>query len=838
MFSSTLTMLWCKSCYNPFNAGNMFSIERQRGMAQHDQEHHSGRSNKLKRRPLAHWVIFIVALLLLAVATVIWIISSKGSWTAILPIVIFSVLGVVIALFQWLFPTSSSTHEQIFSILQASQLFMPVPSNELVSQLLPATRKTSFRSMKGLPPPTDPRTILQRETVVREIYAELTMPRISAMVLTGIAGVGKSTLAALVYHYAEEQRHAGSGLFTTEAIWLNVDPAVTIDDLVGTLFENLGKPLPDVSDLPPQLQASALFSALNSIDKVQLVILDQFENLLDWETGRALADRPGIGEWLDAINSHPCSCRILLTSRPWPRGTREYPPTYMQEYYVEGLELSEGIDLLQKQGVGAKQATEIELHEAVARCDGHALALTLLASILRNNRSLNLTALLTNPIYARFWVGNIARNLLDYICTRQMSELERKLLLAFSVYREPVTLEAVQALTNISTDAEKIHMLHALNVLLAQHLLQALGEGRYQLHAIVAIYARDRFDESSELTNQQTLRSAHTRAAEYYQLQANIHCPPREKRQQSSDIHPLIEAIWQWCQAERWREAYNLIQQEGIFADLSRWEENATLVELCQLLLPLDKWQPERPQVMDIYNNLGVAYADLEKEEKARVYLELALSICGEMGDRGRESRILNKLGIIYADLGKQDEARENLEQALKIDKESGDRKREGMTLDNLGLIYYVLGKKEQALKCYEEALSIQRDIGDLEEQGTTLHSLGLVYNALGQKEQARENYEQALRIRREAGDSKGEAKTLRNLGVIYFDQTHYDLALASLLVAKQIFEEIQSPIRELTQSVIDTVHEKIGEDQFAALLAQIEPRASQILEQVLGEGA
>src|SRR5260370_17152191 len=104
--------------------------------------------------------------------------------------------------------------------------------------------------MRGVPPATDPRTIQQREKVVKEIYAKLIQSDITAVVLTGMAGVGKSTLAALIYRYAEEQRRAGGGPFTAEAIWLNIDAAVTFADLAGNLFEVLGKPLPDFSNLP------------------------------------------------------------------------------------------------------------------------------------------------------------------------------------------------------------------------------------------------------------------------------------------------------------------------------------------------------------------------------------------------------------------------------------------------------------------------------------------------------------------------------------------------------------------------------------------------------------
>src|ERR1700758_4786689 len=80
----------------------------------------------------------------------------------------------------------------------------------------------------------------------------------TAIVLTGIGGIGKSTLAALIYRYAEQQRHVGKGPFTAEPLWLRVDPTVAMADLAGNLCEALGKPIPDLSSLSPQNQAYAL----------------------------------------------------------------------------------------------------------------------------------------------------------------------------------------------------------------------------------------------------------------------------------------------------------------------------------------------------------------------------------------------------------------------------------------------------------------------------------------------------------------------------------------------------------------------------------------------------
>ena len=564
-------------------------------------------------------------------------------------------------------------------------------------QSLPSD-KTAYRGIVGLPPPTDPRTIQQREHVVKEVFTKLIHTEISAIALTGIGGVGKSTLAALIYRHVEAQDRP----FQADPLWLTIDPAVTLTDLAGNLFEALGKPLPNLSNLAPQNQAVALFNALNTTDKRRLVILDQFENLLDWDTGFALADRPGVGEWLDIINSQQCACRILLTSRPCPVGTRKFPPTYMLEYPVRGLEVAEGVELLHNQGV---RGTEKELQAAVRRCDGHAFSLTLLASLIRDH-DMSLSTLFKDP---SLWTGDIATNLLDQIYRQRLSEVPRTLLKAFSVYREPVGLDAAQA---IITEVPKTQVTPALKALRTQHLLEAVGEGRYQLQAIIADYAQDHFDESNEQANQKALRVAHARAAQFYLQLAETTCPPREQRRGISDIHDLVEAIWQKCQAEQWHEAYDLMEKEWILADLMRWGGYAILLELSQLLLSSAKWQTERSRVVRFYNNVSELYRVLGRMEQAQEFCNQALSYYKEVGDRRGESKALSNLAMVFIDLGRKDQARECYEQALNIYRETKDHSREGMALNGLAWIYRGFGQKEKALIYYQQALSIRREIG------------------------------------------------------------------------------------------------------------------------------
>ena len=113
---------------------------------------------------------------------------------------------------------------------------------------------------------------------------------------------------------------------------------------------------------------------------------------------------------------------------------------------------------------------------------------------------------------------------------RQLNEEEHKLLLAFSVYREPVSLEAVQAIVEFTTKVSKAQVQAMLKMLVTQHLLQHTGEGYYLLHPIVASYARRHFVENDKQANQQASREAHTRAAHYYRQQAARRLQNRRSR--------------------------------------------------------------------------------------------------------------------------------------------------------------------------------------------------------------------------------------------------------------------------------------------------------------------
>src|SRR5258707_1726351 len=200
------------------------------------------RERNRRRPPWKRWLIAGIILVLIAIGTVIWVITDQGSLTTILPIVIFTVLSVVIGLFQLLFPVSSGSAEHTganihpsliaqLSSITSSVATMPQsgvdvsPSNHTQAPQSGPLHKHAFRGIRGVSPPTDPRTIQQREKAVRDVYAKLIQPDTTAVVLTGIDGVGKSTLAALIYRSAEKQHPRSRTPFSCQTLWLNIDTA-------------------------------------------------------------------------------------------------------------------------------------------------------------------------------------------------------------------------------------------------------------------------------------------------------------------------------------------------------------------------------------------------------------------------------------------------------------------------------------------------------------------------------------------------------------------------------------------------------------------------------------
>ncbi len=763
-------------------------------------------SNELQGYNLALPARLVIAtMLLLFVMTGITVgVLNSLRFATLLPIILSLVFAVLSVMFLLL------------------QRFLPLSYTPLNTRAVPTQVFGSF-------PFIDSRIIQQREDTVKDIYTRLSQAHLSAVVLTGIGGVGKSILAALLYRYAEEQRRASNGPFITEALWIRVDDAFTITELAKILFGASGLSVPDFTSVSPADQAAKILNMLNDPERTRLIVLDQFENLLDEQTGQVLHNQSGISEWIALLNEQNCASRVLIASRFWTQKTFDSSTNHVQEFHCKGLEMIDGVKLLQK--LEAKGSEE-RRRAAVVRSGGHPLALVLLASFLRNYKA-SLTAFSKDPILIKLWVREVGYYCFASLYEQHLYPMQRKLLLAFSVYREAVPLEAAEDIIDFDNELTRKQVKPALEVLLMHHLLKEPEEERYQLHPLVAAYIQDHFVEDDTLANEQSLKVAHTKAVEYYRQHAGVYRPSKDKRESATDVHPYIEIVWHLCHAHQYKEAYRLMQQENIFPVLKRWGRNKTLLSLYQAMLPLDKWHPTPAERVEIYHNLGRVYSELGHNTEAKKYLEQALSIvretkehggergkiladlgraCSALGDkrdaqkhledaldivrrvkdREEEGKVLNILSLVYDDLGRRDQAKTYLDQALRINQEIANLSEQSRTFDNLGLLYSDSGEKERALAYYQRALKMREDLGDRRGEAVTLKNLGRVYADLGNYKDAREKYEQAINILREVGNLREEARTLDYLGQVYADLGQYDEALEHYWWALNTLREVE----------------------------------------------
>ena len=232
--------------------------------------------------------------------------------------------------------------------------------------------------------------------------------------------------------------------------------------------------------------------------------------------------------------------------------------------------------------------------------------------------------------------------------------------------------------------------------------------------------------------------------------------------------------------------------------------------------------------------NLGIAYSALGLVDKAIEYYEQTLGIYQEIRDRRGEGNALGNLGIAYSALGQVDKAIKYYEKAMRIARESGDRRGEGNQLGNLGTASYSLGQVDKAIRYYEQALVILREIGDRRGEGTGLGNLGIAYSALGQVDKAIRYYGSALGIAREIGDRRSEGNILNNLGFAFIIVNKYKEALACHLLAKDRYAEIKDPNIRTAESNLDDLKDKLGEKEFEKLLAEVAPRAEEIIMKIL----
>jgi predicted ATPase len=201
---------------------------------------------------------------------------------------------------------------------------------------------------------------------------------------------------------------------------------------------------------------------------------------------------------------------------------------------------------------------------------------------------------------------------------------------------------------------------------------------------------------------------------------------------------------------------------------------------------------------------------------RADELLDESVTAAREAGDWFSHALALIARGEFLYVAGEFDAARRDLEEGLRAAREVGDIRNVARALTSLGAVALEQLDYQRATRLLEEALALQRELGDRWGIPRSLVSLGVAALGRGDAEEAQILFEQALSLQLEADDRPGIAASLERIAEVS-SQRGDDVSAACLHGAAAILREM------VGVHPMQLVHHG-SEEAIAAVAAALDP--------------
>ncbi|GAA3146111.1 BTAD domain-containing putative transcriptional regulator [Planomonospora alba] len=334
-----------------------------------------------------------------------------------------------------------------------------------------------------------------------------------------------------------------------------------------------------------------------------------------------------------------------------------------------------------------------------------------------------------------------------------------------------VTAHVVGALLDEPADTAE----RALERLVDAHLVECDEPGRYRMHDLVRLFAR----EQAALQDREAGTAALNRALRTYiataHLAVRLGGHPRLVRSRvDPGANPVPLASEH--EADRWleREWRNLMAAASQAMERSAEQDRETVRLGAHLVFAFfwyTLYNGLRARTLMIsraalragqrlgdplvealgHNHLADAYTTNYRYAEAAAHHERQLALYRGLGDPWGEQRALGGLAHAYGELRRYEEAIRCAESQLAICRAIGHRTGECFSLLTLGEALHRTGRSDQALPTLGRALAESRSIGHLRYETCVLEKLGDLHLDLGDPLTARRHYEESLSLSRAA---------------------------------------------------------------------------------------
>ena len=362
---------------------------------------------------------------------------------------------------------------------------------------------------------------------------------------------------------------------------------------------------------------------------------------------------------------------------------------------------------------------------------------------------------------------------------------ERAALAQLSVFEGGFTLEAAEAVLDLSAYDEAPWNADAVTSLVDKSFVRTRGDDRLDLLVSVQVYAAEHLQTEGRYPGSgvAALSAAYARHGAWFAALGT----ERSLEGNCADLDNLVAACRRAVAQGDGELAAGTL--EGAWAALNQrgpLETGAALAESVCAMQGLSDRAAARAHAA-----LAHALVACGRSGPARALYDRALASARAAGDRRHEAQVRSLIGSLLESECRMDESRVHNLAALQIARELGERALECTTINGLGNVDLAEGRYDEALAQFERALALARDRGDRRMQAILLGNLSNVHSAVGRMGEARVQGEETLSIARETGHRRLEGNTLCNLGMLHLVQgrlAEADLASkAALAVAREL---------------------------------------------------
>lgn len=204
-------------------------------------------------------------------------------------------------------------------------------------------------------------------------------------------------------------------------------------------------------------------------------------------------------------------------------------------------------------------------------------------------------------------------------------------------------------------------------------------------------------------------------------------------------------------------------------------------------------------QLARCYNNLGITYNEIGNSKKALEYFQLALTL-KEKTDTKNVGTILLNIGKIFINMREHQKAKEYLQQALSYYFINRNKRFGMICYNNIGVATIHLGITDSAFFYYNKALELSTEIDDKVERASIYTNLGYIHRLRGEFSKALSYYHKSLAFSEYSGNVTSRINTLLNISSVYHEQGIKDSAIAYAFKAEKISDTLW-----FTESLIKT---------------------------------